>query len=566
VPTGADPGRPFGRTAREEGSSVTDDDGPPGGLLDRSRGAVARSRATVARVVARVRSRLPPETGVELLVAALAGVAGVAGSFALVGFTPPWVVVPVESTLATYVPGIAITVAITVLGDLGQKLSLLTAVGLAVAGVGLATLAGRAVARRLDNRAAGVALPAGLTFLSWAPLVGVYSASGAAAGAGGVALGATTLAVAGGFRAEPTLSAPRRRLLGASVAGVGVGLAGYLTGRRVAAGASTEPPTAADVQTAEDVRLDGVDAEGIAGLLGESRRASLDVAGLEPLVSTAFYEVSYSSVDPRPTVDDWTLSVTGAVGSERELDYRELRALPETSEFLTLRCVGEQQNGQKTDTALWTGVPMSAVLEGVEPEGEYVVMRAADGYYEEFPREALEGAMLAYGMNGASLPRGHGYPVRALIPGHWGEINVKWITEIEFSTEPVTGYWETKGWHGTGPVKTVAKLHHPGPDSGPTRTDDGRLEVGGHAYAGVRGVGAVEVSVDGGDSWQEATLSDPLPGEDVWRQWVHRYEDPGESHEVVVRAVEADGRVQPREETGPYPSGSSGWVSRRFDP
>jgi hypothetical protein len=91
---------------------------------------------------------------------------------------------------------------------------------------------------------------------------------------------------------------------------------------------------------------------------------------------------------------------------------------------------------------------------------------------------------------------------------------------------------------------------------------DDRIQVGGHAYAGTRGITAVEVSIDGGDSWREATLSEPLGGQDVWRQWKLEYDPPGSTHEVVARAVEADGTVQTSEETDSSPDGPSGWVSR----
>jgi hypothetical protein len=184
------------------------------------------------------------------------------------------------------------------------------------------------------------------------------------------------------------------------------------------------------------------------------------------------------------------------------------------------------------------------------------MLHATDGYYQEFPLSALEDGFLAYGMNGETLPRGHGYPARVLIPGHWGEINVKWVTEIEVLDEEAQGYWEERGWHGTGPVKTVAKLHLV------ERLDGGRVRVGGHAYAGTRGISGVEVSTDGGESWTDARLSEPLPGEDVWRQWMHEYDAPDSAHDVVVRAIEDDGTVQPAEETDPFPSGPSGWVTR----
>jgi hypothetical protein len=200
------------------------------------------------------------------------------------------------------------------------------------------------------------------------------------------------------------------------------------------------------------------------------------------------------------------------------------------------------------------------------------MLRAADDYFEEFPMSALRGGFLAYRMNGDPLPRGHGHPVRALIPGHWGEINVKWLTEIEVLEEEVDGYWERRGWHGTGPVNTVAKLHSV------SKTDAG-VKVGGHAYAGTRGIDRVEVSTDGGDSWTEATLSEPLPGavdaatgeslrevaEDAWRMWQYEY-DRSEPHEVVVRAVDGTGTVQTEEEQKAFPRGATGWVSQQVDP
>jgi hypothetical protein len=179
------------------------------------------------------------------------------------------------------------------------------------------------------------------------------------------------------------------------------------------------------------------------------------------------------------------------------------------------------------------------------------MLRSVDGFYEEFPIEALRGGMLAYGMNGETLPLAHGYPVRALVPGHWGEVNVKWLDEVEILNEEATGYWEERGWQGTGPVETVAKLHY--------TADGDSNHVAGHAYAGLRGISAVEVSTDGGDSWVEAELSDPLPGEDAWRQWRHEIESPG-TYDVVVRAIDGNGDLQVREESGPVPSGATGWV------
>jgi len=185
------------------------------------------------------------------------------------------------------------------------------------------------------------------------------------------------------------------------------------------------------------------------------------------------------------------------------------------------------------------------------------MLRGEDGYYVQFPVDVLAEGFLAWGMNGKELPAGHGHPVRVLIPGHWGETNVKWLSEIELLNVEEDGYWEERGWEGTGEVKTVAKLW----DEGVTEIDDGRIELAGHAYAGTRGIERIEVSTDGGGSWTDAALSDPLPDADVWRQWRHVF-DPDGTHEVVVRAVDGEGNRQIREPSDPSPTGSSGWVRR----
>jgi hypothetical protein len=97
-----------------------------------------------------------------------------------------------------------------------------------------------------------------------------------------------------------------------------------------------------------------------------------------------------------------------------------------------------------------------------------------------------------------------------------------------------------------------------------TELDDGRIEVAGHAYAGTRGVDRVEVSLDDGDTWIDTDLSEPLPGDDVWRQWRHAF-DPDGVDEVVVRAVDGEGTVQTGEAADPFPSGATGWVRQRID-
>jgi len=470
-------------------------------------------------------------------VAGLAGVAGVAGSYLAVGRTPAFVGAPVGDVVTATTPDAVMNAAITYLGDLGHQLAFAVALGLTATLLAAAALAG-AVALRTGRRPTAVLQGAALPgMVALALTTDLVSGAGAAAGAGLVVLVAALVPPT----ADDATVPGRRRLLAALGTALGVSaVASVLTddGARAPAGLDLPP----DARPAVEAHMQ------------TAAERALDVEGLEGLVSSGFYEVDINTV-ANPDVDreSWTLAVTGAVETEREFTYEDLRAMPREDTFQTLRCVGEALNGRKCDTALWTGVPVRHLLEAVNPQGEYVMLRAVDDYFEEFPVAALRTGTLAYGMNGRDLPRNHGAPVRALVPGHWGEINVKWLDEIEILDQPATGYWEKRGWHGTGPVNTVAKLWQT------NHREDGRIEVGGHAYAGTRGIERVEVSTDGGATWAEATLSEPLPGEDVWRQWVHRYRR-GERHEVVVRAVDGTGTLQPSEQSEAFPSGPSGWV------
>ncbi|MFB6171669.1 MAG: molybdopterin-dependent oxidoreductase [Haloarculaceae archaeon] len=479
--------------------------------------------------------------GARLLVALLAGVAGTAGSFAAAGFAPGFVVEPLASLATRLLPGPVVTFVVLVFGSLGEQLAVVAALVAAVGLLSLAALVGLVVGERaswpVGPPLAAVLVCGVAVALTSAPVPSVAAGAGA-----GLVVATSAL----GPRVVPGASPSRRRVLAGVAAGVGVTALGAVLGSRRRGGAT---PGA----TGDRVRVER--------LLAEADAKSLDVPGLEPLVSESFYQVDVDPVDPTVAAEDWTLAITGAVDRPVTVDYADLRSMAADHRFVTLRCVGERLNGRKLDTALWTGVPLAPLVERARPSADRccVVLRAADGYYESFPIEALADAFLAYGMNGAALPRAHGFPARALVPGHWGEINVKWLTEIEVREREAQSYWEQRGWHGTGPVETVAKLHV-------VNRDGGRVQVAGHAYAGTRGVDRVEVSTDGGATWTDARLSAPLPGDDVWRQWVHEYDAPGRRHEVVVRAVDGTGTRQPREERSPFPRGPTGWVTRTVGP
>ena len=514
--------------------------------------------------------RVDTQARKTLAVAGAAGLAATLTAGAAVGFGRPWFVFAAVRWLFARTPDFLVRVGITEVGGAAQPAFAL-AVGVAAATLLAATVP---LGRRLTDRTDTAAATAPTVVVTQTLIVVVAGGTIPAAIAGGLAGGLVVVAsTAGGATVEN-----RRPVLRAvGTAGVAVGLGGVFA--RLSGGSDTTDDSSGDTAGSTDVaaKVENDDLE--RQLFEAASSRSLDVPDVEGLVSRDFYQVDINTADPRTRREEWELQIHGAVDGERTVDFSGLADLPTEYRFVSLRCVGEKLNGQKLDTALWTGVPVAALLSDVTLDDEvtHVAASAADGYTMDFPIEALDDAFLAFGMNGSPLPQGHGAPVRLLVPGHWGEINVKWITELEFLTEEIDGYWEKRGWHGTGPVHTVAKLH--GVD-----TSGDRVVVGGHVYAGTRSLDRVEVSTDGGDSWETATLSAPLPrrvptdadpegvdlddpADDAARMWRYEY-TASEPHEVVVRAVEADGTVQPRADGqgDPFPSGATGWVSQTVDP
>lgn len=506
----------------------------------------------------------------RLYTAITTGTIAVASSFAVTGPTPSFVVAPIDALVVAYTPSALVTWAIVVLGSLGAQLGFVLATLLAVTLFGaVAAIADRSADRHLRGSDADlVAVGTGAVLdstLAYALTRSLVSALAVGVGVGAMLVAirwigpafsdeSETLADGKDTPTDRTVS-ERRRFLASLVGVVGfVGVSAVLGTRT----ADSERPARTDVFDRPAGDGGQTRRAAVERRLAEAREKSIDVEGMPSLTSEIgeFYQVDINSIDPDVDAADWSLSFTGAVSEPMTVDYDALVDLDAEQRFVTLRCVGESLNGQKMDSALWTGVPVDELLETATPEGEYVMVRAVDGYYEGFPLAALENAFLAYGMNGELLPRSHGYPVRLLVPGHWGEINVKWIDEIEVLVDEEQGYWEKRGWHGTGPVNTVAKLW------AENRRPDGRFEVAGHAYAGTRGIESVEVSVDGGSTWNVAELSEPLPDVDVWRQWRYVFEPEANTVEVVVRARDGTGTLQPKAEAQPFPSGATGWVAK----
>jgi DMSO/TMAO reductase YedYZ molybdopterin-dependent catalytic subunit len=290
------------------------------------------------------------------------------------------------------------------------------------------------------------------------------------------------------------------------------------------------------------------------GLFGQQPRKP--TAPITP--NEDFYVTSYRS-PPTIRIHSWSLSLKGLVERPMTMTYEQLVHTSAVSRIVTLECVGNTVGGEFISTAEWTGMSLRSLLEesGISREAYDVVFRAADGFSDSIrvERAMLGDVIIAHKMNGVPLPEGHGFPARAIVPGHYGMKSVQWLTEIEVVAEDYKGYYQQKGWTEDAIVKTMSRIDVPGHGS----TLKGlQQKVEGIAFAGVREVRLVEISTDGGNRWSPATLSAPLSPE-VWRLWSYNWAVPAPGrYTLMVRATDGTGSLQTSTEREPSPDGASG--------
>jgi len=275
-----------------------------------------------------------------------------------------------------------------------------------------------------------------------------------------------------------------------------------------------------------------------------------------------FYRVDTALVVPAVDVDSWSLTIDGDVENELELSFDDLAGMPLIERDITMTCVSNEVGGQYVGAARWIGVRLTDLLDraGVGGGGgaDQILSTAVDGFTISTPLEvATDGrdAMVAIGMNGHSLPREHGFPARLITPGLYGFVGAtKWLTKLTLTTyDDEKAYWTERGWATDAPIKVESRIDTPKPLS---TVDAGQIAIGGVAWAQRRGVGKVEVRVDGGP-WQEARLG-PDVGVDYWQQWWFPWDATSGSHRLSVRATTADGEVQTPARAMPFPDGASG--------
>jgi hypothetical protein len=135
--------------------------------------------------------------------------------------------------------------------------------------------------------------------------------------------------------------------------------------------------------------------------------------------------------------------------------------------------------------------------------------------------------------------------------------SAKWVVGIRSIRRELVDWYGQRGWSQQGAIKTMTRIDSPA--RGATLPPGEHL-VTGIAYAGDCGVQKVELSANGGESWQETKLLEPPPGDDTWVRWQGRFVlTPGSEVTLVARATDSSGVLQAEEFSLPQPDGSSGW-------
>lgn len=308
------------------------------------------------------------------------------------------------------------------------------------------------------------------------------------------------------------------------------------------------------------------------GLLGAcaTQRASVpeeehDTALPAPqeILVTPTGELFVESFSQVPAIDpnSWRLTIDGLVAAPLTLDYEDMLRMPKVVTMRTLECIGNPVGGSLIGNPIWGGFLAGELWDQVRVSPEVLQARftSADGYQTSVAQRWITQpeVLMAYEINGQPLPPEHGFPLRILIPGLYGQKMPKWLERIEFIDEPFLGHWESRGWSDEASIRTHSMIRQP---SSGNRFLAGRLPVFGIAFAGLRRITAVEVRVDDGEWHAAELLQDESPL--VWTQWAFDWEaGPGE-HRLVVRAHDDEGFVQSSQDGGllerAFPEGSDG--------
>jgi len=285
---------------------------------------------------------------------------------------------------------------------------------------------------------------------------------------------------------------------------------------------------------------------------------------------------------PAVSVAEWRLTIGGRVERPMRLSLEEIKSRPAQTIPVLLECAGNGRSlleprplsqpwlQEAVGNAEWTGTPLGPIIEEARPRpaAREVVFtgldRGVQGGTEQHYERSLpidearaDGVLLAYAVNGVSIPPQHGFPLRLIVPGWYGMAHVKWLRAITLIDGSFEGYQQSSAYHlrtsAVDPGEPVTRILPralmvpPGIPDFMSRTrfmGPGRTTVEGRAWSGRAAIVKVEFSHDGGRKWSVARLGAPTSPR-AWRRWSYEWEpEPGE-HELCVRATDAMGNTQP---------------------
>jgi sulfane dehydrogenase subunit SoxC len=252
----------------------------------------------------------------------------------------------------------------------------------------------------------------------------------------------------------------------------------------------------------------------------------------------------------------------------------DLYRMPSVSRIAFIECAGNGWDNWKEakpdlsvqdthgliSTSEWTGVPLAFILEqvGASKAATWMLAEGADGAGVDrsvpLNEAVLRDAILAYAQNGEPLRPTNGYPVRLLLPGFEGNMNIKWLRRLKLGSEPFMTRWETAKYTdllADGTARKFTLVQDPASvittPSGKMQIGRGFVEIRGLAWSGYGRVERVDVSIDGGKSWRRARIvGEALP--QAQSRFVMAWNWDGAPALLQSRCTDERGRVQPTRE------------------
>jgi hypothetical protein len=259
------------------------------------------------------------------------------------------------------------------------------------------------------------------------------------------------------------------------------------------------------------------------------------------------YFVTRIGALPKIQPASYRLEIKGLVRTPKKFTLEELYAMPMKELTLTVECIGNGAGGSLVSTAVWKGVLLEDILKslGASEKATGVRYESADSYYASHTMAQVRdnGVMVALFMNGEPIPQLHGFPARILNPGFYGVKQPAWITSIEVIDKPIKDYWEDGGWDCSPPMPVDSLFFFPKGPAAVKRNE--LLKLGGAAFGGTR-VARVDLTIDGGKTWKEASIVKKMDADHVWVFWESELVFPVAGEYVVrVRATDIHGQSQP---------------------